>query len=85
MTLGESMTIQDLDTHPKKFVRPSEFAEYLDRNIRTVYIWIEKGALEVIHLETGTVMIPIEEARRFARGEKRVLPPVRPGPAPSAV
>ena len=59
------MTIHNLDTHPKRFVTPKEYAEYLEIHWRTVYSYIERGKLQAVRV--GWVYkIPIEEARRFA-------------------
>jgi excisionase family DNA binding protein len=60
------MTIANLDTYKGKFVAPVDFAAYLLVSTRTVYHWIEKGALRVVRVER-TVRIPIEEARRFVK------------------
>lgn len=57
--------IRDIGTCKRKFVSPKDFAMYLTVPVRTVYAWIEKGAIHAWKFE-GTVRIPIDEARRVA-------------------
>lgn len=60
--------IQDLRTHPARFIKPTQFAAYLGESPRTVYAWIEKGALHVVRYPTGSVRIPIEVAIEWVYG-----------------
>lgn len=60
------MKIKNIDTHAAAFVAPYDLAIYLDVNVRTIYHWIDKGALHALRIER-TVRIPIAEARRIVR------------------
>lgn len=59
------MTIDNLATHPKRFVTPKEYAEYLGLHWRTIYGYVARGQLRAIRVGS-VIKIPIEEARRFA-------------------
>lgn len=60
------MTISNLDNYPCPFVTPKALADYLLVSPRTIYAWIDKGALQAQKFE-GTVRIPTEEAKRFVK------------------
>lgn len=57
--------ITALRQHQGKFVRPLQLARYLGLPIRTIYHHITKGALPA-HKRYGSLMIRIEEARKYA-------------------
>ena len=59
------MTIQNIQSHPAKHVSPEEAAEYLVVPRRTVYHWIDKGALQAVRVG-GLLRIKTEELQRFA-------------------
>ncbi len=55
------MTIQSLESHPKKYVSPWELAEYFEVPRRTIYHWIDKGALDAKKV-CGLIRIPVKSA-----------------------
>ena len=57
--------IDDLATWPEAYVRPSQLAHYLGIHRRTVYYWIEKGALQTRKIG-GSRLIPTRIARAYA-------------------
>lgn len=61
-----TVPVDDLETHPKKFVSVIQLAGYLSVSRRTLYYHINKGALRAVK-RVGVIRIPIEEARRYAR------------------
>ena len=57
--------INDLETWPEAYVRPSQLALYLGLSPRTVSYWIEKGALPTKKIG-GLRLIPTRVARKYA-------------------
>lgn len=57
--------IDDLNTWPEAYVRPSQLACYLGLSPRTVAYWIEKGALPTKKIG-GLRLIPTRIARAYA-------------------
>jgi excisionase family DNA binding protein len=60
------VTIENLATHPKPYVSPEELADYWDVSRRTVYLWIDKGAIHAVKIG-ALLKIPVENARAFGR------------------
>jgi excisionase family DNA binding protein len=67
--------ITDLTTWPEPYVRPSQLARYLGVAPRTVYYWIEKGALPTRKIG-GLRLIPTRVARTYAADPPASSPPV---------
>ena len=58
--------IDDLATWQPPYVSPRQFANYVGVSRRTVYYWIEKGALPAQKVE-GYYLIPTDTARAYAK------------------
>lgn len=56
--------IEDLRTHPDKFVTAKELAEYYRVSDRTIYRLVTKGALPGVRVGSS-VRIPIDAARQI--------------------
>lgn len=64
------MTIQSLDSHPKKYVSPEELAEYFGVPRRTIYHWVDKGALPAKKV-CGLLRITVVSARALEDKDAR--------------
>ena len=55
----------DLTTTTRKYISVEEFAQAVSVKARTVYYWIDKGALPAIRMGK-VIRIKVEEARKFS-------------------
>jgi excisionase family DNA binding protein len=57
--------ISDLTTHPMHYVTPRELADYWGVSVKTVYRWIDKGALPAEPIGPKLLRIKTDDARAF--------------------